>query len=186
MECLMSVPFRRLVLATCLLTAAFTAMPSAVQANGQVIEFVRKTAGPYEIALGTSPSTPTLGALHLTMTVADASSKRLIPNAVVTVTGKGPGVGQGGVAQLGPLFAQSTPAFPNFYDVNTTVDSVGTWTFTVAVSSRLGDASADFPIKVGKSSIIPGVVALASLLVFVIIVGLSVRMYFSERGRRRG
>jgi hypothetical protein len=161
-------------------------MPSAAQANGQVVNFVQKTAGPYEIAFGTSPSTPSVGALHLTMTVADASSKRLIPNAVVTVTGRGPGVGQGGVAHLGPLFAQTNSAFPNFYDVNTRVDSEGTWTFTVAVSSRLGDAEADFPVKVGKSSIIPGVVTLASLLVFVVIVGLSVRMYLSGRGRRKG
>lgn len=174
------VQLRALVMAGCLLGMA-SVMATVTHANGRVTEFTRKTAGPYEIAVGTFPNPPAPGMLDLTITVADATSKAFILDATVTVNGRGPEDPQGGQpAEVGPLVAQANP--PNFYDVLITVDRVGVWTFTVAVRGRLGEASAEFPIRVRSSSIIPGVVTLVALVVFVVLAGLSARMYFKGQG----
>lgn len=167
-----------------MLCLASTVMAPMAHANGRVTQFTRKTVGSYEIAVGTVPSPPVLGALDLTITVADATSKAFILDANVTVSGRGPEDPQGGqAAEMEPVLALSNP--PNFYDALVTVDRVGVWTFTVAVRGRLGEASADFPIRVRGSSIIPGVVTMVSLLVFVVLAGLSARMYFKGQGRSR-
>ena len=168
-----------------MLAAAMVALltPGLILANGRVRRFVDKDAGPYTISLGTLPRSPVLGRLHLTMTFVEKSSGAFIMDAEVTVAGKGPGEGAAGI---GPLAARNSLLDPAFYDVSTSVDREGTWTFTVRVSSELGDASADFPIEVTRSSPLAGFATLLGLLAFLTVLGLSVRLFLSQQSRRTG
>ncbi len=156
--------------------------PVVTYANGRVIQFERRIAGPYEIAVGTIPQSLVIGSLHLTMSISDAATDTFILNTEVTVTGKGP---ESDAIEIGPLAAQINPNDPAFHDVNTSVDRVGVWSFVISVSGDLGDASAEFPIEVKNSSPLIGIATLAALLGFVIVLGFSIRAYLRERGKSK-
>ena len=157
-------------------------LPSTAHANGRVTELQKKQAGPYEIALGTIPGTPIVGNLHLTMTVADRASGAFLLDARVSVTGSGPG---GQVPEIGPLEAENNPISPNFYDINTTVDRVGFWTFTVSISGDLGEASTDFTLNVETPNPFLRALTWLTVVVFFALVGLGLLPFIRQRGRRR-
>jgi hypothetical protein len=160
---------------------------SLVYANGRVLELKKHTAGPYEIAAGTIPGTPVVGAFHMTMNVTDTANNAPIIDANVIVSAVGPvdpEDPESGPTILGPLEAKNSPTDPIFYDINTVVGKEGTWMFTVDVNAGLGEASTEFPIEVTTANPITGIVTLITLLTFVTILGLSVRAYLRERGRR--
>jgi hypothetical protein len=174
---------RSLVIA---LVALAAAAATAVQAetafaNGRVVRFDRQVAGPYEVALGTIPDSPTLGALHMTLTVADTKTQAYLLDAAVVVEGTGPEPG----ATIGPFTAEKNLDDPRFYDVNTVVDVEGAWTVTVRVDASLGEAVAEFPIEVRSASPIAGVATLVVLLAFLTILGISLRAYLRERQGRK-
>jgi hypothetical protein len=123
-----------------------------------------------------------VGILHLTMTVFEESSGAVITDANVTVEVRAPG--QEGVA-TGPMVARKNSIAPTFYDVNTTVDRVGTWVFTVGVSSELAKVSADFPIEVTETNPFVAMATLVVLLAFVSVLGLSVRAIPAQRRKGR-
>ncbi len=165
-----------------LVAAAFAAAQAETAfANGRVLRFDRQVAGPYEVALGTIPDSPTVGALHLTLTITDAKTRKYLLDAVVVVEGAGPESG----AAIGPLVAENNLDDPRFYDVNTVVEVEGPWVFTVGIEASLGDAVAEFPIEVRNPSPIAGVATLLVLLAFLAILGVSLRAYFRERRSRR-
>jgi hypothetical protein len=116
------------------------------------------------------------------MTVADQASRSLIQNATVTVAGSGPGAA---ATEIGPLVAQHNLSDPLFYDISTSVDREGTWIFHVSVNGDLGDGSADFPVEVRNVSPLTGIAALVLLLVFLVVLGLSMRAYLGGRARNR-
>ena len=178
----MTVRSRFFVVSVLMLALLALVVEGRAYANGRVVRFVRQVAGPYEIALGTIPPTPAPGALHLTMTVANASSKSYVLDAEIAVTGKSPESDSSG---LGPLSATHNPEDPTFYDINTTVDREGTWLFTVAVSSDLGEASADFPIEVRKANPLAGIATLLLLVALLTIIGLSAWTYLRDWGKTR-
>ena len=148
--------------------------------NGRVIQFDRRTAGPYEIAVGTIPENPVVGNLHLTMNITDTASDTLILDANVTVSARGP---ESETVEIGPLQAQNNLDDLSFYDVNTSVDRLGAWVFTVSVSGELGDASTEFPIEVTESSPLIAIVTLLALVAFLAALGFSLRAFLRERGR---
>ena len=168
----------------------FTAVVMTVQvgmalANGRVVRFDRQMAGPYEIAMGTIPDSPTVGNLHLTFTLADAETKEYIVDARVTVEGKQM-IGDG--TDTGLVEAVKNRTDPIYYDVNTFVDREGGWVFTVAVDALLGEAQTEFRVEVRNLSPVTGMATLLTLLAFLVVLGLSLRAYLSERvgkSRRR-
>ena len=162
--------------------AVILLLPVTAQANGRVTKFVRQEAGPYEIALGMIPDSPVVGSLHLTMNVLDLSSQTPVLDATVAVTGRGP---EAEVAEIGPLTAFNNPTNPAFYGINTEVDRVGIWTFTVAVSGDRGDASTDFLIKVETPNPISKVLTWVTVMVFVALVGFGLYPFLRDRMRRR-
>jgi hypothetical protein len=164
------------------LAIAVAMAPGSAHANGAAGRLIRQVAGPYEIALGTIPGRPVVGSLHLTMTVADASSKTSILDADVTVTGRGP---QKDAPDIGPLKAESFGGDPRFYDLTTSVDRVGMWTFTVRVISDLGEASADFAIEVREPNPISSLFTWVTVILFVALAALGLLPYLRQRGRRR-
>jgi hypothetical protein len=160
--------------------ALLVAQTSLGYANGRVVELTRLTAGQYEIAVGTIPSFPVVGLLHLTMTLMKLSTRALVIGAEVSISARGPDSKN---LEIGPITAQNNPTDPTFYDANTEVDREGTWTFTIAVSAEPGEASTDLEIEVKKSNPIAGIITLLTLLAFVSMVGVSIRMLLKERGK---
>ena len=165
-----------------LLATVMAAQVGTAFANGRVVRFDRQVAGPYEVALGTIPDSPSVGALHMTLTISDTKTRAYLLDANVVVEGKGPESG----AAIGPFTAEKNLDDPRFYDVNTVVGVEGAWTVTVRIDASLGEAVAEFPIEVRNPSPITGVATLLVLLAFLAILGISLRAYLRERrGRSR-
>ena len=166
--------------------AALTLLPSEAWANGRVAQFVRQVAGPYEIALGTVPDRPVVGPLHMTMTVTEVASDEPMLNAEVVVTGVGPQPEPGVEAtDVGPVEAEVGVTSLGYYDVNTTVDRVGAWTFTVDVSADPGEASTQFAIDVRPDSGAFRLLTWVTVTVFFALVGMGLLPLIRERSRRR-
>ena len=159
-----------------------TGFPSLAHANGRVAELQKKRAGPYEIALGTIPGTPVVGTLHMTMTVSDIASGAFLLDARVAVTGIGPGAQ---APEIGPLEAQSNLTSPNFYDVNTSVDRVGAWTFTISISGEQGEAATDFVLDVKSPNPFFRAITWITVVVFFALVVLGLVPFIRQQGKRR-
>ena len=185
------------VLSLCLaaVVAAHLAASSAY-ANGRVVEFDRRVAGPYEIALGKIPPTPIVGNFYLSILLTDAQSKAPVLDANVVVSAVSP-VGEDGAAatEIGPIVVNSDPDaenYPGYYDTEQPIvlDRTGLWTFTVSVDTPEADAptdtvTAEFPVEVTTPNPITGIVTLVALLAFIIVVALAIRMYIRERRRSK-
>ena len=161
-----------------LLAAAIAAFPQTAHANGRVVRLETLRAGPHEVSVGTVPGTPQIGVFHMTMTIADASTKAVLLDADVRITGVGP---EGTANEIGPITATASSRDPSFYEANPSVDREGTWVFTIAVASELGESSADFAVEVRQGNPLIGIVTLLALGAFLVIIGLSARAYLRER-----
>lgn len=164
------------------LAALTVILAATVSANGRVGQFVRQTAGPYEIALGTIPDSPVVGELHLAITVRDTAAESFVLDAEVKVSGVGP---DAGAVEIGPLDARNSPTALDFYEVNTSVDRVGTWTFTISVTGPVGEGSTDFLIKVKTASAVYRVFTWVTVVTFFALVVLGIFPYLRRRIRRR-
>lgn len=162
------------VVAIVLLVAA----AQQASANGRVLRFERQQAGPYMVSLGTIPTTPLVGNIHLTVTVEEAATEEYILDASVAVIGEGPGDDP---AEVGPLFADRNLREPTYYEINTSVDEVGQWAFTVLVDAAPGPAEARFTFEVVEANPLGGIAILAVLMGLVTVLGLSARAYFRQR-----
>lgn len=155
-------------------------MPALTQANGRVINRTTLNAGPYVLSVGNIPDPPQVGALHLTTTVSDAATETFIVNAEVTVTGAGP---EGATTEA--INAANSPADLTSYDMGTVVDTIGMWTFTFDVSAELGNASAEYAVEVVKPTPLTGIITGVAILVFVVVIGFTIRIFFRDRSRKR-
>lgn len=155
-------------------------LASTVEANGRVIRFERRDAGRYEIALGTIPTRPGVGLIHLTMDVVERASSTSVPNATLTITGTGP---ESGPVEIGPMDVHRSSSNPAFYETNVSVDREGTWVFNISVAGELGEASAYFPVEVRNSDSLLGMATLSVMVLLLLVLGLSFRSYFKERER---
>ncbi len=135
-------------------------------------------AGPYEVSVGTVPSTPQVGVFHMTMTIADASTKDYLLDAEVRITGVGP---DATASEIGPMPATASLRDPLFYEANPSVDRVGTWVFTIDVAAESGTGSVDFAVEVQEPNPLIGIVTFFALGAFLVIIGLTARVYLRER-----
>jgi len=165
----------------CGIVVALALMPVTTFANGRVVSFETKTAGPYEVALGTIPGDPSVGNLHLTMSVTEIASDTLVTGADIMVVAVGPPTG----TTIGPIAAVAKPEDPTFYDVNTVVDTEGLWIVTTTIRDARGEHFADFEIQVKNVSPIAGIVTLATLLAFLVIFGIAIRASLRGRSTRK-
>lgn len=163
---------------TAMLWASSAAVPRWAYANGRVVRYERQLAGPYEISFGTIPASPVVGNLHLSVAVATARTGALVQDVDVTVTGTGPDKAD---AEIGPVTAVQAPTDPSFREVNTVVDRVGIWTFSLNVKAGDGEANAIFEVEVRKASPLPGMLTLVTLLALLTILGFSARAMLTER-----
>ena len=178
------------------LVAVMHLATSSVFANGRFPEFDRRIAGPYEIALSTSP--PRVGNLYLSILLTEAASKAPVLGATVVVAAIGPPVegetsSRTGAPEVGPIVVNPDPnpqKYPGYYDTTEVtepivLDRVGTWLFAVSVDGVAGAATAEFPVEVTTPNPIAGIVTLVALLAFIVVVALAIRMYIRERRRSK-
>ena len=162
------------------LVSTFALSAPSADANGRVLRYETKAAGPYDISLGTIPETPTVGPLHLSVTVTVRSDGRTAPvfDAVVTVEASGP---DAAAPEIGPTELNNNPIDLSFYETNIEVDRVGTWTFDFDVDSAHGPARARFEVAVQESNPIAGLPTLLVLVALLFVLGLAVRSYLRQR-----
>ena len=165
-----------------LLAVVAASFPAVAHANGRVTNFQRKIAGPYEIGLGTIPPTPSVGNLHLALTVTDPATKTPLLDAQVELKGAGPDSTE---IEIGPTIAANSAQDPTYYEVNTEVGREGIWLFTATITDSDGEHSADFQVEVKNASPITGILTMVVLLAFLIIFGLSLRASLGGKRRRR-
>ncbi len=161
---------------------------SYAYANGRVVEFDRRIAGSYEIALGKIPPTPIVGNLYLSILLTDTASETPVTGAEVIVSAIGPDSAE---VEVGPIVVNPDPDpqnYPGYYDTEQPIilDRVGTWMFTVSVDApAAGAAEAEFLVDVTTPNPITGIVTLVALLAFIIVVALAIRMYIREKRRSK-
>lgn len=167
------------------LVSAVSVSASPAHANGRILRYETKTAGPYDVSLGTIPETPTVGPLHLSVTVTVRSDGRVVPvlDAVVTVEGSGP---DAEALEIGPTKLTNNPVDLSFYETNIEVDRVGRWSLDFDVESGHGQARTRFQVNVRESSPLPGLLTLFVLLVLLSTLAFSIRSYLRQRYRKRG
>ena len=175
------------LLGTSLLLAAglavvIASLPAVAQANGRVTNFQKKMAGPYEIGLGTIPPSPSVGNLHLALTVTDPATKSPVLDARVEIVGAGPDSTE---IEIGPTTAANSAQDPTYYEVNTSVSREGVWLFTTTITDSDGEHSTEFQVEVKNASPITGILTLVVLVAFLIIFGLSLRASLGGKRRRR-
>ena len=179
---------------------AHLASPSA-QANGRVIEWDIRTAGAYQIGFGKIPKSPVVGNFYLSILITDAATTTPVIGADVVVSAIGPPIeGETTPTSEGPETAPpgippitvnpdpDPENYPGYYDTEQPIvlDRPGMWTFTVSVDSPEADeATAEFPVEVTTPNPITGIITLVTLLAFIIVVALAIRMYIRERRRSK-
>ena len=118
-------------------------------ANGNTRPVIKnERVGPYDLQVGILPGTPRVGNLHFSILVNNAESGEPITDALVTVAANGPL----NATSVGPVQALNTPQIPQFYDVDIPLDMEGSWIFTMAVATDLGEASLELPLEVSSPS----------------------------------
>ena len=178
--------------------AAFLAlhlMSSPALANGRTVEFERRIAGPYEIAFGKIPPSPVVGNFFLSILLTETESSTPVEGARVVVSATGPPaegepspISDG--PEIGPIVVNPDPDtenYPGYYDTDPIVlDRAGWWTFNVLVDGADGgEATAQFLVYVDTPNPLIGILTLLTLLAFIVVVALAIRMYIRERRRSR-
>ena len=152
-----------------------------VSAHGSGFQLTKQAqAGPYELLLGTIPDPPIVGEAILILQVADPDTGVRVQNAVVSAvptSSAGPGV---------PLAFGPDSYDPTLYEARAVLETDGPWEVTITVSGEDGSGSALFMYDVKRASPIAGIITLATLLAFVIILGLSMRAFLKQRASGRG
>ena len=137
------------VAATILTAIAFGVAASLVStnsapqagANGFTVPIAAGDSGPYSYIVGIWPPEPSVGNLHMAITL--TADNRPVTDAEVTVTGE---VGDG-VAVAGPLPATSFLE-PWNYELNMEMNIPGEWTFEIEINSSLGKTVVEAPLEV--------------------------------------
>ena len=159
--------------------------PQSVEAHGGVTEFRKERAGPYEIAFGTSPRSPSPGAVHVSLRVVDLAKGSAVPQATVTLSGRVLGEQGSEIESFEGVVADLYEEDPVFWDIDLAVEQVGDWVFTVAVEGDLGSGMADFDVTVRKSNPVTGIITVVVLVAFLSVVALAMRTYLSARKVKR-
>ena len=150
------------------------------QANGRILRYEIQSVSPYSVSFGTSPQTPIVGPLHLSVSVTTDYEGATIPvlDAIVTVTGIGP---DSIAPEIGPAKLTNNPLDLSFYETTIEIPRSGLWSFVLDIVSNHGSASTQFEVSVQESSPIIGMLTLFVLLTLITILGISFRSYLRQR-----
>ena len=132
---------RRLAFLLVLSVALAVLSAGAVSANGAVrLVVIDEVAGPYLLRVGVLPGDPTLGPLHVSILIQDATGGIAVDDATVSVAAKGPG-------SASQAEAVNSPQSPQLYEGNLFLDALGEWSLTLDIDSALGQADHTFAVR---------------------------------------
>ena len=110
-------------------------------ANGAVkLVVIDEVAGPYLLRVGVLPGDPTLGPLHVSILIQDATGETAVDDATVSVAATGPGAPS-------QTEAVNSPQSPQLYEGNLWLDALGDWSLTLDIDSPLGRGSHTFAVR---------------------------------------
>ena len=110
-------------------------------ANGAVrLVVIDEVAGPYLLRVGVLPGDPTLGPLHVSILIQDATGETAVDDATVSVAATGPGAPS-------QTEAVNSPQSPQLYEGNLWLDALGDWSLTLDIDSPLGRGSHTFTVR---------------------------------------
>ena len=144
-----------------LLILATGLFAGTASANGAVrLVVIDEVAGPYLLRVGVLPGDPTIGPLHVSTLIQDATGDTAVDDATVLVSIAGPG---------SPAQAQAvnSPQGPQLYEANLLLDALGQWSVTLEIDSSLGPADHTFVVRAteeGGFNIMFIIVAVAAAL----------------------
>jgi hypothetical protein len=165
--------------------AAVAMWPAVIEAHGGVTEFRKGLAGPYEVAFGTSPRSPAPGPVHVSLRVVNVTTGVAVPKAAVTMSGKALADDGSVLGSFEDVMANPFLEDPVFWDIDLTVEEEGEWVFSIAVEGDEGEGSADFDVRVRRSSPVTGIITVIVLVVFLSVVALAMRTYFGARKAKK-
>ena len=132
-----------LTILTLSVALVFVAVLSAgtTSANGAVrLVVIDEVAGPYLLRVGVLPSEPTLGPLHVSILVQDATGETAVDDATVSVAATGPGAPS-------QTEAVNSPQSPQLYEGNLWLDALGDWSLTLDIESSWAGAATPSPFQ---------------------------------------
>ena len=127
------------------LFAALAMLPGGTaSANGAVrLVVIDEVAGPFLLRVGVLPGDPSIGPLHVSTLIQDASGDTAVDDATVRVSVSGPGTAS-------QTDAVNSSQNPQLYEGNLLLDSLGQWSVTLDIESPLGRASHTFSIRTAE------------------------------------
>ena len=159
------------------ISASVLYMNPAVDANGSVRSYDKRSVGTFEIGLGTVPASPSPGVVHFAAYVQDIGTGVRYLNAKVKLTASGPGSQD---PEVGPKNMPNNLMDPSYYELNTAVDRDGIWFVLIEVSTSDGEASAIFEMNVQDPNPVLPILTLGALIAFLVIIGISARAWVRE------
>ena len=120
----------------------------------------------------------------MTLTLMEIEKQQFILDALITASGYGSTINS---KDIGPIIAVKNFGDPRYYDINTSVNTTGTWTFDIAIKADAGEITTTFQIEVNERNNIPAILAFFVLLLLVTILGLSIRAFIQQqsKGKKR-
>ncbi len=145
-----------------LLAAVAALSGGTASANGAVrLVVVDEVAGPYLLRVGVLPGAPTLGPLHVSILIQDATGETAVEGATVSVAATGPGAPT-------QTAAVNSPQNPQLYEGNLYLDALGEWSVAVDIESPLGPGRHAFAVRAaaeGGFNLMWAIVAAVAVLV---------------------
>ena len=132
---------RRLAFLLVLSVALAVLSAGTASANGAVkLVVIDEVAGPYLLRVGVLPGDPTLGPLHVSILIQDATGETAVDDATVSVAATGPGTPS-------QTEAVNSPQGPQLYEGNLYLDALGDWSLTLTIDGSLGQGSHTFDVR---------------------------------------
>ena len=149
-------------------------------ANGAVkLVVIDEVAGPYLLRVGVLPGDPTLGPLHVSILVQDATGDTAVDDATVSVAATGPG-------EPSQTEAVNSPQSPQLYEGNLYLDALGDWSLTLDINGGLGRAEHTFIVRARAEGGFNLMFIIVSAVIVLIIGSLVMSQLQRRRRLRRG
>lgn len=108
--------------------------------GGGAPQLTNEPVGPYLLSVWSDPDPAVVGALHLTLALADATSGAPITAAEVTVTARN------GATTLAAPASHEGALVPEFYEVDFDLPAAGEWQFDINIMAEAGAGQAGFAL----------------------------------------
>ena len=145
-------------------------------------QLLRKVSGPYDITVSARPPRPVegLGGPRFSVAVLAVQGGAPVTDAVVVIALRRPDGTEAGQVALTP-----NPARPQLHEARLTLPEVGSWSWTVAVTSPLGLESVEGVIEVVPGPAAGRVGTIAWAVVVAVLIAGGLLAWRSLRPRRR-